>query len=192
MTIYLYVKQHSVTGVKYFGKTEKVDPYKYRGSGTYWANHIKKHGNFIETVDLWGFDDQEICTEFALTFSKNNGIVESKEWANLMPENGLDGGSAKGRTRSAETRTRMSLALKGKMLSEETRAKLSIVNKGKTHSAETRVKMSLAAKGRTISAETRTKLSLVAKGRTISAETRAKLSLANKGKPKSTQSKIGH
>ena len=33
---YLYVKQHNKTGLKYFGKTTKKDPLKYKGSGLYW------------------------------------------------------------------------------------------------------------------------------------------------------------
>ena len=32
---YLYIKQHSVTKLKYFGKTTKKDPVKYLGSGIY-------------------------------------------------------------------------------------------------------------------------------------------------------------
>jgi hypothetical protein len=164
MTIYLYVKQHSVTGLKYFGKTEKVDPYKYIGSGLYWYNHIKTYGNLIETLEVWGFDNQEMCTDFALTFSKNNNIVESKEWANLKFENGLDG-NVKGNKMSAETRKKMSVSGKGRTCSEETRAKLSLANKGKKRgamSAEERTKHSLANKGKTHSAETRAKMSLAA------------------------------
>lgn len=97
MTIYLYVKQHSVTGLKYFGKTTKADPYKYRGSGHHWLRHIKKHGiEFIETIELYEFQDQEEATKFALEFSKKHQIVESPEWANLIVENATDGGSEKG------------------------------------------------------------------------------------------------
>ena len=33
MTIYLYVKQHSITGLKYFGRTTQANPYKYKGYG---------------------------------------------------------------------------------------------------------------------------------------------------------------
>lgn len=92
-TIYLYVKQHSVTGLKYFGKTIKKDPYKYFGSGKRWSNHIKKHGKeYVITTDVWLFTDIEECKKFALYFSQTNNIVESKEWANLCEENGTDGG----------------------------------------------------------------------------------------------------
>ena len=34
---YLYIKQHSVTKLKYFGKTNSEDPIKYSGSGKYWT-----------------------------------------------------------------------------------------------------------------------------------------------------------
>ncbi len=92
MIIYLYIKQHSITGLKYFGKTTRKDPFKYRGSGMYWQNHINKYGKeYIKTLEIWGFDDINLCSKFALKFSKNNNIVESKEWANLQPENGIDG-----------------------------------------------------------------------------------------------------
>ena len=40
MIIYLYLKQHNITGLKYFGKTEQ-NPYKYKGSGIYWLRHLK-------------------------------------------------------------------------------------------------------------------------------------------------------
>lgn len=92
MLIYLYVKQHSITKLKYFGKTMKRDPFKYLGSGTRWLNHINKHGKSnVTTLDVWGFDDQDLCTAFALKFSEDNDIVNSPEWANLRPENGIDG-----------------------------------------------------------------------------------------------------
>jgi hypothetical protein len=60
MIIYLYVKQHSITDLKYFGRTVR-NPFKYPGSGTYWSNHFKKHGKeHIKTLEVWGFDDQEL------------------------------------------------------------------------------------------------------------------------------------
>lgn len=91
-TVYLYVKQHSVTGLKYFGKTTK-DPYVYKGSGKYWLNHVRKHGKeHIITLEVWSFSDIKSCTSFASNFSSENNIVESNEWANLAPENGTDGG----------------------------------------------------------------------------------------------------
>ena len=90
----LYIKQHSVTGLKYFGKTTQ-DPLKYKGSGVYWTNHIKKHGR-KHVATLWvsePYIDSDTISKFALSFSKDNNIVESKLWANIEPENGLNGGS---------------------------------------------------------------------------------------------------
>jgi hypothetical protein len=109
MNIYLYVKQHSVTKLKYFGKTIKPDPYKYNGSGTYWSNHFKKHGkDHIKTLEVWGFDDQELCTEFALKFSEEHNIVESPEWANMVPENAVGGGQNKNMPMTTEQKNKIS------------------------------------------------------------------------------------
>lgn len=88
--IYLYIKTHNKTGLKYFGKTV-LDPYSYHGSGKYWKKHLKKYGHDI-TTEIYGcYNDKDKCIEDAIKFSKDNNIVESKEWANLMIEC-LDGG----------------------------------------------------------------------------------------------------
>ena len=89
MIIYLYIKQHSITKLKYFGRTIK-NPWKYNGSGTYWTQHIKKHGvEFVETIAVFEFETQDDCSRFALDFSNKNRIVESTEWANLVLEDGM-------------------------------------------------------------------------------------------------------
>lgn len=94
MNIYLYVKQCQHCGLKYFGKTINSEVEKYLGSGKYWLNHINSHGkNLVTTVNIWHFDNQDAATDFALNFSSENRIVESKEWANLVPEDGKDGNS---------------------------------------------------------------------------------------------------
>ena len=88
---YLYVKQHRITGLKYFGKTSTKDPYVYLGSGLYWRRHLKVHGPNVETLTVWEFVDPKACEDFALKFSVDNQIVESCDWANMRPENGKDG-----------------------------------------------------------------------------------------------------
>jgi len=111
MIIYLYVKQHSITGLKYFGMTTKLNPFTYKGSGKYWSKHIKKHGrDYIKTLDVWGFDDQKLCTEFALKFSRDNNIVNSNQWANLIEEIGISGRirGQSGSPRSEECRIKIS------------------------------------------------------------------------------------
>lgn len=88
---FLYIKQHTVTGKLYFGKTTR-NPEKYLGSGKYWKLHIKKYGKKYVT-NLWYclFLDEKECKDFAIQFSTQNNIVNSKEWANLKQET-LDGG----------------------------------------------------------------------------------------------------
>lgn len=100
---YLYIKQHSITGKCYFGKTTAKDPVKYLGSGLHWARHIKIHGKeHIETLWFKLFTDQSECTRVALLFSEQQDIVKSDRWLNFKPENGLDGGKQKGIKFSAE------------------------------------------------------------------------------------------
>lgn len=135
MIIYLYVKQHAITGLKYFGKTSRANPYKYKGSGTYWKRHIKKYGiEHVITINVWQFDSIEQCSNFAINFSKQNNIVRSTEWANLCEENGHSGGdtgnkkasSRGGRyIRSEETKIKNSKSMLGRRFTDEHRLKLS-------------------------------------------------------------------
>ena len=135
MIIYLYVKQHSVTGLKYFGVTKRSNPFQYKGSGKYWLRHLNKHGtNSVKTIDIWGFDNQIECTEFALKFSKDNNIVESSDWANLKQENGKDG-NVLGMSLSKDWKDNISKAqrgLKKAPCSEETKRKISVAKAGKS------------------------------------------------------------
>ena len=145
MTIYIYIKTHRVTGLKYFGKTIEEDPYNYKGSGLYWKSHIKKHGYNVETEIVGSFENLNEASEFAIKFSKENNIVESDEWANLMEENchyGLPFGfvhseetrkklSKTNKGRKIEWSEKISNALKGRKLSEEHRRHVSEGHKGK-------------------------------------------------------------
>ena len=119
---YLYIKQHSITNLLYFGKTIR-EPLKYNGSGTYWNRHIKKHGKeHIETLWYCLFLDKDSINKFAENFSIKNNIVESKNWANMKPENGLDGGQnlfgLDNPMKDIKNREKLSLALKGKYVGE--------------------------------------------------------------------------
>jgi hypothetical protein len=120
MTVYLYAKQHNVTGLRYFGKTKR-DPHKYLGSGKYWKTHLKKHGNDVTTTWVHAYSDVNLAAEEAAFFSKVYNIVESDEWANLIPEDAKGGGSVKGRKTpwlNGKTRPEHSEKLKGKMSGE--------------------------------------------------------------------------
>ena len=92
---WLYIKEHSLTKLKYFGKTT-TNPDNYYGSGTYWTRHINKHGK-EHVITTWKqlFVDKEQLKEFAIKFSLENKIVESESWANLAIETGESGGPRK-------------------------------------------------------------------------------------------------
>lgn len=132
--IYLYVKTHNITGLKYFGKTTRKDPYKYKGSGIYWLKHLRKHGSNFTTEIIGTFDNEEACTKVALAFSAIYNIAHSKEWANLKEENGLDGSP------------------KGVVFTDEHKDKIRQSRYGKCYNdfdSDTRKKMSESAKRRT-------------------------------------------
>lgn len=128
---WLYIKQHNLTGLKYFGKTTKKDPYKYKGSGLYWRRHINVYGDNISTPWTKLFNDQEELITFAINFSVDNNIVDSSEWANVKIENGLDGGSQKGRILSESCRRKLSIAGKKRKQTEITKEKISKSKQGK-------------------------------------------------------------
>jgi hypothetical protein len=88
MTIYLYVKTHNKTGLKYLGKTESTDPHKYPGSGTYWKHHLKKHGKDYTTEIIKECKSKEEFSMWGLYYSSLWDVVESLEWANLKEETG--------------------------------------------------------------------------------------------------------
>lgn len=119
---WLYIKQHTVTGLLYFGKTTQ-DVNTYLGSGKYWATHFKKHGK-EHIVTLWCelFYSKEEIKKFASEFSKSMNIVKSASWANLKEENGLDGGWP--------------------LLSDETRKSINKKNTGKKRSQKVKDEMS--------------------------------------------------
>lgn len=85
---YLYVKTHNKTGLKYLGKTNRVDYHLYPGSGVRWKRHLNKHGYDYTTTVLLETDDKEELKEIGLFFSKLFNIVKSKEWANFQDEKG--------------------------------------------------------------------------------------------------------
>lgn len=89
-----------LNGLKYFCKTVRKNIEKYPGSGVRWTNHVKKYGK--ENIKTLWVSDWFYCPhhlqDFALMYSEYNHVVESDEWANMIPENGLTGlgGSKKG------------------------------------------------------------------------------------------------
>jgi len=185
---WLYIKQHNITGLKYFGKTISKDPYSYKGSGNRWINHLKLHGDDISTLWCELFTDVDILVEFATRFSIENKIVESDRWANLIDENGLDGGGSP----SIETRKKIGTANKGRTLPARTGTHKATRLKNLTGSCiseETRIKMSIAQKGRYVSDKTKQKIRDFNLGKTKSQEIIEKIKATKK--LKTTQYKLG-
>jgi hypothetical protein len=175
---HLYIKTHNVTGLKYFGKTTSKDPYTYSGSGKYWLRHLHKYEFNFSTKIVASFtkEQKEEMIEFALFFSEFYNIVESKEWANLKPENGLDGGwpDSKGENNP----------FYGKSHTKETKNKV----------RQTRIDRGLnkpeknGMYNRTHSQEARNKLKEYRTGLSMDHKTKDKISNTTKGVPK-TKSK---
>ena len=109
MTIYLYVKTHRITGLKYLGTTVSKNPNNYKGSGKYWRNHIEKHGYDVDTKILLETTNKVELTKAGLYYSELWNVVESKEWANLKPESGAGGGYVAG----SESARQVASKLKG-------------------------------------------------------------------------------
>ena len=108
--IYLYIKTHRKTGLKYLGKTNQ-DPYTYKGSGKRWSAHIEKHGNDVDTEILKECKDNEEVRTWGLYYSNLWKVVDSPEWANLKPEAG-DGGPF---SHTEEAKIKIGNAFRGKV-----------------------------------------------------------------------------
>lgn len=87
---YLYVKTHIKTNLKYLGYTKR-DPYKYKGSGIRWLNHVNKHGYDVWTNIIFQTELKKEITLKGKEYSLLWNVVESNDWANLTIEQG-DGG----------------------------------------------------------------------------------------------------
>lgn len=136
--IYLYIKTHNQTGLKYLGKTIR-DPHKYKGSGKRWIAHLKKHGNDVKTEIIAKFNTNEELKKFSIPLSEQLNIVDSNEWANLKLESGDGGDTSKhidysklnrGKGQTYEQRYGVEKAVELKKLRSQ---KLSETRKGKTY-----------------------------------------------------------
>ena len=89
----LMIKTQIKTGLKYlcYTQTEGEQYDNYKGSGTLWKKHLKKHGDDISTELIYETEDKVEFKKVATQKSIDLNIVESDEWANLKIEEG-DGG----------------------------------------------------------------------------------------------------
>jgi len=171
--IYLYVKTHNKTGLKYLGKTISEDPYSYPGSGKYWSAHLEKHGNDVSTEILLETNDSDELIRQGIYYSENPRVVESNIWANLIVEKG-DGGDTSqceawqvyysqrdfsgennpffGKSHSAKTKEKLAESASkqwtGVPKSKEHKEKIRQANTGKIFTEERKQNISLACKGR--------------------------------------------
>ena len=111
---YLYIKQHRITKKLYFGKTIK-NPENYLGSGIHWKNHIKKHGNLVDTIWYCLYIDKDTIIEAATSFSKLWNIVGSDNWLNLIVEDGIGNGIPVGTKFTEEHKKKISESNKGQI-----------------------------------------------------------------------------
>lgn len=115
MKIYLYLKTHNVTGLKYLGKTIATDPHKYRGSGKRWSNHIRKHGYDVTTEILKECSNQEELKFWGLHYSNMWDIVNNEEFANIVVESGEGGDTSNSPAYKKGIRTRDTSGSKNSM-----------------------------------------------------------------------------
>jgi hypothetical protein len=180
--IYLYIKTHNKTGLKYLGKTIR-DPYKYKGSGKRWTAHIEKHGYDVTTEVIGIFSNNEELKMFSIPLSEKLNIVESTEWANLKLESG-DGGDTsryidysklnRGKGQSYEQRYGIE---KASTLRLQRAEKLSKTRKGKTYEEIHGKEQAAILKQKR--SQDRTKYNT---GRTHSLETKKRISQAAQGR----------
>ncbi len=173
-TIYLYIKE-SPLGLKYLGHTIKKDPYKYRGSGIRWNNHLRAHKISIKDIKtniLLETTDRSIISFWGMYYSKIYNVVDDPNWANLMPESGE---SSVGYKHTNETKLKISIKNKGKIVSQETIVKI-LKNRSSTlgfkHSDETKEKMSKLHKGKKLSKETIDKMKFKTTGKRLEANSK--------------------
>ena len=150
----LYKITNLVDGKMYIGKhvTDDIDD-DYMGSGKYLKRAIKKYGRENFRKEWLGFyEDEEELNYMERVFVDDTWVSRSDTY-NLKI--GGEGGSARGRVVSEETRRKMSeshigrpnLYLRGRVQSLEERKRRSMANKGKPKSIEHRLKLSLSVRG---------------------------------------------
>jgi hypothetical protein len=156
MTIYLYVKTHNKTGLKYLGMTTSDDPHKYTGSGTYWLRHLAVHGKDYTTEILRECHSLDELRNWGLHYSQLWNVADSDEWANLKEEGGSYG------RHSLETRAKISANQQGKPRSprpEAQRIQIAENNRKKANDPIFRAKLSASLQGHSVSLEARAKIS---------------------------------
>lgn len=93
--MYKLMIKTSNQGLRYLCITKRKDYKKYKGSGSYWKNHLSKYGDDITTEVIFETDDHQKLSEAGIYYSNLYNVVESNEWANQVPEKGYETGVGK-------------------------------------------------------------------------------------------------
>lgn len=101
---YLMIKTIDQTGMKYLCKrrfypNRPNDHLTYKGSGVLWRRILNKHPNYTISTEVLGLYTKDDLKKYGRYFSDTFNIVESDEWANLIPELG-DGGATRKNTKA--------------------------------------------------------------------------------------------
>lgn len=133
MKHYLMIKTHNKTNLKYLCKKSTIDRNKcfsYTGSGKYWKKHLKIHGNDITTEIIEECSTRDELVEKGIYWSNKLDVVNSEEWANLIPEQGDGGPTMLGRKITPEQKDKQRLALQKfwKNVTVEYKQRRSILN----------------------------------------------------------------
>ena len=174
--IYLYVKTHNKTGLKYLGKTVAKDPHKYKGSGTRWKLHCNVHGYDYTTDILFQSVHKHEIKEKGIYYSQLWNIVDSDDWANLKPEE-CDGGYCAAAF-TPEANAKRSATQKGRPQHPDHTAKVAKANKGRKDprtpevKAQAAIKASAKLKGRKKPEGFGQKIAALRRGKTASTSAR--------------------
>lgn len=94
MVLFLLLKTHRQTGLKYLCKHEDDDfsgCVRYPGSGIRWRKHLKKYGFDVHTECIFATEDKERLKRVAIRYSELLDVENSDEYANLCREEGQGG-----------------------------------------------------------------------------------------------------
>jgi hypothetical protein len=132
--IFLLLKVHNKTGLKYLCKRitkYEATCYTYKGSGKRWKNHVAFHGYDVSTTILGKFSNSQDFNKAANFYNKLWNVGNSKDFANLIPEQG-DGGNTWGGPKTEQRRLKCKERMKQFHASDkgkELQKKLAVLNK---------------------------------------------------------------
>lgn len=185
MTCGIYAITNTKNGKRYIGSAVNIEKRwnEHRNAlrrGHHHSGHLQAAWNkYGERVFVFGVvtacDSDQLVTQEQFWIDAFQ-TADGKHGYNIAPK----AGSSLGIKRTAETRAKVSAALRNRVDSDETKAKKSASRRGLKHSAETRAKMSLSSRRANARPEVKAKISAALKGIERSIETRLKVAAATR------------